>query len=117
MFRGCFCVHFPKSSYTRIPVQNIVTTTTSSIVFFLVYKPPQKPPCMLYIIVLAVFIVLFYCTPSEDSVLRDLKALLLEAKQKVPPFLLELDSLSADMLELGGEINYRLRTMTFRRVL
>ncbi len=39
----------------------------------------------------------------EDSVLRDLKALLIEAKQKVPPFLLELDSLSSDMLELGGE--------------
>ena len=40
--------------------------------------------------------------PTEESVLRDLKALLTEAKQCVPPFLYQLDSLSDDILELGG---------------
>ncbi len=29
----------------------------------------------------------------------------MEAKQKVPPFLLELDSLSSDLLELGGKLH------------
>lgn len=36
--------------------------------------------------------------------LRDLRALLAEAKQKVPPFLLQLDEISADLLELGGKV-------------
>ena len=35
--------------------------------------------------------------------LRDLKALLMEAKQKIPPMLATLDSLSDDLLQLGGE--------------
>ena len=35
--------------------------------------------------------------------LRDLKALLIEAKQKVPPMLTTLDSLSDDLIQLGGE--------------
>lgn len=40
---------------------------------------------------------------SEESVLRDLKALLMEAKQKVPPFLHQLDSLNEELLELGDD--------------
>ena len=39
----------------------------------------------------------------EESVLRDLKALLIEAKQKVPPFLHQLDSLNSELLELGDD--------------
>ena len=35
--------------------------------------------------------------------LRDLKALLIEARQKVPPMLTTLDSLSDDLIQLGGE--------------
>ena len=38
----------------------------------------------------------------DESVLRDLKALLLEAIQKVPPFLTQLDALSDDLIDLGG---------------
>lgn len=34
--------------------------------------------------------------------LRDLKALLIEAKQKVPPFLAILDSLNDELMDLGG---------------
>ena len=34
--------------------------------------------------------------------LRDLKALLIEAKQKVPPFLAILDSLNEELMDLGG---------------
>lgn len=40
--------------------------------------------------------------PSDESVLRDLRALLAEARQKVPPFLLQLDEISIELLELGG---------------
>lgn len=29
--------------------------------------------------------------------------MLIEAKQKVPPFLMQLDEISADLLELGGK--------------
>ena len=39
---------------------------------------------------------------TDESVLRDLKALLLEAKQKVPPFLDQMGLLSDELLELGG---------------
>lgn len=39
----------------------------------------------------------------DESVLRDLKALLIEAKQKVPPVLLQLDALSDDYLDVGDE--------------
>lgn len=41
---------------------------------------------------------------TEESVLRDLKALLMEAKQRVPPFLHQLDSLTDDYLALGGKL-------------
>ena len=41
-------------------------------------------------------------SPLDESVLRDLKALLIEAKQKVPPVLLQLDALSDDYLDVGG---------------
>ena len=44
---------------------------------------------------------LFFCSP-EESVLRDLKALLIEANQKVPPFLHQMDALSDDLIRLGG---------------
>jgi len=40
---------------------------------------------------------------TEESVLRDLKALLMEAKQRVPPFLHQLDSLTDDYLALGDD--------------
>ena len=56
-------------------------------------------------IVLLLYTLLRVFICSEESVLRDLKALLMEAKQKVPPFLLELDSLSSDLLELGGRLH------------
>lgn len=42
------------------------------------------------------------CCVIDESVLRDLRALLAEAKQKVPPFLLQLDEISMELLELGG---------------
>lgn len=35
--------------------------------------------------------------------MRDLKALLIEANQKVPPFLHQLDALSDDFIRLGGK--------------
>ena len=34
--------------------------------------------------------------------LRDLKALLIEARQKVPPFLFGIDALTDDLMDLGG---------------
>ncbi|KAJ8933930.1 hypothetical protein NQ314_013686 [Rhamnusium bicolor] len=40
---------------------------------------------------------------NDESVLLDLKHLLMEAKQKVPPFLAELCSENEKYLELGGE--------------
>ena len=44
---------------------------------------------------------------AEESVLRDLKALLMEANQKVPPFLQQMDALSDDLIDLGGQyINF-----------
>lgn len=46
------------------------------------------------------YVLLFHL---DESVLRDLRALLVEAKQKVPPFLMQLDEISDDLLELGGE--------------
>ena len=52
--------------------------------------------------------VVFFCEPFfllslvDESVLRDLRALLAEAKQKVPPFLMQLDEISSELLELGG---------------
>lgn len=41
---------------------------------------------------------------NDESVLLDLKHLLMEAKQKVPPFLLELCSENEKYLNLGGKI-------------
>lgn len=40
---------------------------------------------------------------NDESVLLDLKHLLMEAKQKVPPFLLELCSENEKYLNLGGK--------------
>lgn len=42
---------------------------------------------------------------NDESVLLDLKHLLMEAKQKVPPFLLELCSENEKYLNLGGQRN------------
>lgn len=42
-------------------------------------------------------------TIAEESVLMDLKALLVEAKQKVPPVLQVLQTGDEAMLDLGGE--------------
>lgn len=39
---------------------------------------------------------------SEESVLLDLKHLLIEAKQKVPPFLANMVSESEKFLDIGG---------------
>jgi ATP-dependent RNA helicase DDX41 len=39
----------------------------------------------------------------EESVLRDLKALLIEARQKVPPFLFGIDALTDDLMDLGDD--------------
>jgi ATP-dependent RNA helicase DDX41 len=36
-------------------------------------------------------------------VLRDLKALLIEARQKVPPFLFGIDALTDDLMDLGDD--------------
>lgn len=41
--------------------------------------------------------------PLDESVLMDLKALLLEAKQKVPPVLQVLHPGDESMLDIGGE--------------
>lgn len=41
--------------------------------------------------------------PTDESVLMDLKALLVEAKQKVPPVLQVLQSGDETMLDIGGE--------------
>jgi len=41
---------------------------------------------------------------NDESVLLDLKHLLMEAKQKVPPFLLELCSENEKYLNLGGRV-------------
>jgi len=42
---------------------------------------------------------------NDNSVLLDLKHLLMEAKQKVPQFLLELCSENEKYLDLGGKIH------------
>ena len=38
--------------------------------------------------------------------LRDLRALLVEAKQKVPPFLVQLEEANTDLLEVGGTFGW-----------
>ena len=47
--------------------------------------------------------ILIFLALLEESVLRDLKALLMEAKQRVPPFLATLDALTDEYLQLGGK--------------
>lgn len=42
------------------------------------------------------------CVPADEAVLRDLKHLLLEAKQKVPEFLLQVES-DWEFISRGGE--------------
>lgn len=49
---------------------------------------------------------------NDESVLLDLKHLLIEAKQKVPPFLAQLQSENEKYLDLGG--TYILLRMFFR---
>ena len=41
---------------------------------------------------------------SDESILLDLKHLLMEAKQKVPPFLVEYASESEKYLDMGGTV-------------
>lgn len=53
---------------------------------------------------LSMFAQVYHPCITEESVLRDLKALLKEANQKVPPFLHQLDALSDDLIELGGQL-------------
>lgn len=43
------------------------------------------------------------CPLTDESVLMDLKALLVEAKQKVPPVLQVLQTGDETMLDIGGE--------------
>lgn len=43
------------------------------------------------------------CLLIDESVLMDLKALLVEAKQKVPPVLQVLQTGDETMLDIGGE--------------
>ena len=45
---------------------------------------------------------IFLFSLSEESVLCDLKALLVEAKQRVPPFLTTIDLLNDDLVDHGG---------------
>lgn len=45
---------------------------------------------------------------TDESVLMDLKALLVEAKQKVPPVLQVLQSGDETMLDIGGEPFYKI---------
>ena len=45
----------------------------------------------------------FVSKANDESVLLDLKHLLIEAKQKVPPFLAALSSEVEQYLQLGGE--------------
>lgn len=54
--------------------------------------------------------------PVDESVLMDLKALLVEAKQKVPPVLQVLQTGEETMLDIGGEfklISYSVITLCF----
>lgn len=54
--------------------------------------------------------------PVDESVLMDLKALLVEAKQKVPPVLQVLQTGDETMLDIGGEftlISYSVMTLCF----
>ena len=57
---------------------------------------------------------------SDESILLDLKHLLIEAKQNVPPFLAELEADSEKYLDIGGEkhllFSYR-TTNLFERLL
>lgn len=48
------------------------------------------------------FSVICVCVSADEAVLRDLKHLLLEAKQKVPEFLLQVES-DWDFISRGGE--------------
>lgn len=50
---------------------------------------------------------------NDESVLLDLKHLLMEAKQKVPPFLLELCSENEKYLNLGGRTMVYIFLLTF----
>lgn len=54
------------------------------------------------------FATTFINKSNEESVLLDLKHLLIEAKQNVPPFLATLQSEAEVYLDLGGTIFYYL---------
>ena len=43
-----------------------------------------------------------FCTSLEESIMMDLKHLLIEAKQQVPEFLLEMEAENEQYLNIGG---------------
>jgi len=49
-----------------------------------------------------IFVVIFLCILTDESILLDLKHLLIEAKQKVPDFLANLQSENEQYLNIGG---------------
>lgn len=54
---------------------------------------------------------------NDESVLLDLKHLLIEANQKVPPFLAELQSENEKYLELGGNFCFQLCFYDFKIIM
>ena len=47
---------------------------------------------------------LYFVSQIDEALLLDLKHLLIEAKQPVPPFLLQLESDKERLLEIGGKV-------------
>lgn len=45
---------------------------------------------------------------AEESILLDLKHLLREAKQKIPPFLANMQSENEKYLDIGGKLSWQL---------
>lgn len=51
---------------------------------------------------------------AEESILLDLKHLLREAKQKIPPFLANMQSENEKYLDIGGKLSWQLtKKMSF----
>lgn len=57
--------------------------------------------------------VIYHVVFVDESVLLDLKHLLLEAKQKIPPVLAALQADNEEYLELGGKIKKRPKPSVF----
>lgn len=56
--------------------------------------------------------VIYHVVFVDESVLLDLKHLLLEAKQKIPPVLAALQADNEEYLELGGKIIKKAKTLS-----